>query len=159
MSPLLPHHSNTECTPDKTLATVLTQRPHAVSTDEPRLEIGEDTLSGRSVLCVGGRTGAAHHYRKLVERPGGRFMHHDGGMEENLARLDGSIAAADAVICQAGCISHNAYWRVKELCKRTGKPCLYLKTPCLSTFVRGLEQLAQPVTSNLNPCFPEKSAP
>ncbi|WP_303785136.1 DUF2325 domain-containing protein [Azovibrio restrictus] len=141
------------------LVLALAQRPQAVSTNAPRLETGEDILSGRSVLCVGGRTGAAHHYRKLVERLGGRFMHHDGGVEENLARLDGSIAAADAVICQAGCISHNAYWRVKELCKRTGKPCLYLKTPSLSTFARGLERLAQPLTDNTNPCFPEKSTP
>ncbi|MFW5330410.1 hypothetical protein [Hydrogenophaga sp. ZJX-1] len=28
-----------------------------------------------------------------------------------------------------GCISHNAYWRVKEHCKHLGKPCLFVETP------------------------------
>lgn len=141
------------------LALALAQRPPAPTSATAELKQSADTLSGRNVLCVGGRISAAQHYRKLVERLGGRFLHHDGGIEENLARLDDSIAAADAVICQAGCISHNAYWRVKELCKRTGKPCLYLKTPGLGTFVRSLEQLTQPVSSPPIPYAAEKSAP
>ncbi|MCX8145424.1 MAG: DUF2325 domain-containing protein [Azovibrio sp.] len=141
------------------LALALAQRPPAPTSATAELKQSADTLSGRNVLCVGGRISAAQHYRKLVERLGGRFLHHDGGIEENLARLDDSIAAADAVICQAGCISHNAYWRVKELCKRTGKPCLYLKTPGLGTFVRSLEQLTQPVSSPPISYAAEKSAP
>ncbi len=63
-------------------------------------------------------------------------MHHDGGLEENLHRIDGALAAADIVICQVGCISHNAYWRVKELCKRTGKPCMFLRNSGLASFGR-----------------------
>ncbi|MBL8430160.1 MAG: DUF2325 domain-containing protein [Dechloromonas sp.] len=85
------------------------------------------SLSGKSVLCVGGRSGSIDGYRQIVEQRGGRFLHHDGGLEESLHRIDGVLAAADLVICQAGCISHNAYWRVKEQCKRTGKPCIYMK--------------------------------
>ncbi len=141
------------------LAEALTRRPPSPTMPDAPAPAADDALVGRCVLCVGGRTGAAHHYRALVERLGGRFIHHDGGMEENLGRLEGSIAAADAVICQAGCISHNAYWRVKEQCKRTGKPCLYLKTPSLSTFVRSLEQLAQPIAAAPIPCPSEKAAP
>ncbi|MGA8391095.1 MAG: DUF2325 domain-containing protein, partial [Burkholderiaceae bacterium] len=95
------------------------------------------TLDGKSVLCVGGRTGAVDAYRQLIETRGGRFMHHDGGVEESLHRIDAALAAADLVICQAGCISHNAYWRVKEQCKRSGKRCLYLK----SAGVSGLSRL------------------
>lgn len=33
-------------------------------------------------------------------------------------------AAADLVICQTGCISHDDYWRVQDHCRRTGKACL-----------------------------------
>lgn len=98
-------------------------------------------LAGRQVLCIGGRPGIITFYRQLVESCGGSFRHHDGGMEENLAQLEPSIAAADAVICQAGCINHNAYWRVKDFCKRTGKPCVFVKSPGLSSFQRGLSQL------------------
>jgi len=93
-------------------------------------------LSGKCVLCVGGRSGAVDAYRQMVEVRGGRFMHHDGGLEESLHRIDGALASADLVICQAGCISHNAYWRVKEQCKRTGKPCLFVKGSGVSSFGR-----------------------
>lgn len=73
-------------------------------------------LQGDQVLCVGRHTGAD-------------VIH----LDEDLDNLEASIAAADAVICQTGCISHNAYWRVKETCTRTGKVCLVVQTPNPST--------------------------
>lgn len=94
-------------------------------------------LDGKCVLCVGGRTGAVDAYRQLIETRGGRFLHHDGGLEESPHRIDSAVAAADLVICQAGCISHNAYWRVKDQCKRSGKRCIYIK----SAGVSGLSRL------------------
>lgn len=94
----------------------------------------ETQLSGKCVLCVGGRTGAVNAYREVVEQSGGRFLHHDGGLEESLHRIDGALAAADIVICQTGCISHNAYWRVKAQCKRTGKACMFVKNSSVSSF-------------------------
>lgn len=99
--------------------------------DEP-----PETLSGKCILCVGGRSGAVDAYRQLVEQRGGRFLHHDGGLEESIHRIDGALAAADLVICQTGCISHNAYWRVKEQCKRSGKPCVFVKGAGVSSFGR-----------------------
>lgn len=101
-------------------------------------------LEGRAVACVGGRSGLTDRYRQLVECQGGRWLHHDGGEEDSLARLEPVISAADAVICQAGCISHSAYWRVKEFCRRTGKPCVYVKTPSITAFLRGLDAIAHP---------------
>ncbi len=98
-----------------------------------------DSLSGKCVLCVGGRTNLIDTYRQMIEDQGGRFLHHDGGLEESLHRIDGALAAADLVICQAGCISHNAYWRVKEQCKRTGKRCLFVKGSGVSSFGRIVE--------------------
>ena len=103
----------------------------------------EQRLLGRTVLCVGGRVDAIPHFRSLVQLRDGEFMHHDGGKEENIGRLEAVISAADAVICQTGCISHNAYWRVKEQCKRTGKPCTFVGNPSLSSFLQGLDNLAQ----------------
>lgn len=102
----------------------------------------EQRLLGRTVLCVGGRVDAIPHFRSLVQLRGGEFMHHDGGKEENIGRLEAVISAADAVICQTGCISHNAYWRVKEQCKRTGKPCSFVGNPSLSSFLQVLDHLA-----------------
>ena len=77
------------------------------------------------------------------EQAGGRFAHHDGGLEDNPRFLDGVLSAADAVICQAGCISHGAYWKLKDHCKRTGKPCVYLKGAGVSSFVRGISEVAE----------------
>lgn len=95
-------------------------------------------LQQQQVLCVGGRNGNVCSYRELIERSGGHFLHHDGGQEASINLLDASLAAADLVICQTGCISHNAYWRVKDYCKRTGKPCVFIDNPSISSLARGL---------------------
>ena len=46
-----------------------------------------------------------------------------------LARLEASLVAADLVICQTGCLSHGAYWRVQDHCRRTGKACVLVEQP------------------------------
>ena len=50
--------------------------------------------------------------------------------------LEDSLHAADLVICQTGCISDGAYWRVKDHCKRTGKTCLLVDQPNALRVVR-----------------------
>ncbi len=104
------------------------------------------SLSERAILCVGGRRGVIPIYRQLVERSGGRFLHHDGGEEDACAKLDASLAAADLVICQTGCISHDAYWRVKDHCKRHGKQCVFVEKPSTSSLAKALASLAPVVT-------------
>jgi len=99
-------------------------------------------LDNQAVLCVGGRSSAVPLYRLIVERSGARFIHHDGGQQDSSARLDATLAAADLVICQTGCISHNAYWRVKDHCRRTGKRCVFVETPSSAGLKRALVQLA-----------------
>lgn len=104
-------------------------------------------LVNRSVLCVGGRSGSVPVYRDVVERVGAQFAHHDGGLEDSAGQLDASLAAADLVICQTGCISHLAYWRVKDHCKRTGKRCIFIDNPSVSSLVRGLQEAATETSS------------
>jgi hypothetical protein len=105
-------------------------------------------LKQKTVLCVGGRSGNVPTYRDLIERIGGRFAHHDGGLEDNQSLLDASLAAADLVICQTGCISHTAYWRVKDFCKRTGKRCVFVENPSVSSLARGLEKFSEDEAAN-----------
>lgn len=97
-----------------------------------------EALRSRAVLCVGGRTGAVPVYRQVVESAGAQFLHHDGGDEDNVQRLEHNLAAADLVICQTGCISHDAYWRVKDHCRRTGKRCVFVEQPSASSLQRAL---------------------
>jgi hypothetical protein len=98
-------------------------------------------LVNRSILCVGGRSGSVPIYRSVVEGAGAQFAHHDGGLEDSSGMLDASLAAADLVICQTGCISHGAYWRVKDHCKRTGKRCVFVDNPSVSSLARTLQEV------------------
>ncbi|WP_394483827.1 DUF2325 domain-containing protein [Roseateles sp. LYH14W] len=100
------------------------------------------SLEHRVILCVGGRGGSVPQYRQAVEGCGAQFLHHDGGSEHKPAQLEPQLAAADLVICQTGCISHDAYWRVKDHCKRHGKRCVFVETPSRSAFERALAQAA-----------------
>lgn len=100
------------------------------------------SLGDRCVLCVGGLTGARNHYRAEIETRAGRFLHHDGGREDNLHRLTPMLAAADIVICASGNISHNAYHLVKSTCKKLGKPCVLVKGTGIASFLDGLGHLA-----------------
>lgn len=132
------------------LAAALAQRevrPTASSDDVAASADTPPRLDERSVLCVGGRPASVPVYRELIERTGGRFMHHDGGDEDSVTKLDATLAAADLVICQAGCISHGAYWRVKEHCKRTGKRCVFVESPSAAGLKRALAEL-QPLAGS-----------
>jgi hypothetical protein len=103
----------------------------------------EDGVCGRRVLYVGGRTGLVDQYRMLVERHGGELLHHDGGLEDSLKRLQPLLAAADVVICAAGESSHSAYYLAKRFCKRAGKPCALLRRASLASLLGALRALAQ----------------
>ena len=122
--------------------------PLTASSDEARARL--PSLRDAAVLCVGGRTGSVPAYRRLIEVTGARFAHHDGGEQQSAAQLEASLAAADLVICQTGCISHDAYWRVKDHCKRTGKRCVFVDNPSAASFARSLRSmpiLAKPSTA------------
>lgn len=123
-----------------------TERPAVMAEGEGAMDVAPVVmqLHQKVVLCVGGRSGNIANYRDVVERVGGKFAHHDGGVEDNASVLDANLAAADLVICQTGCISHNAYWRVKDFCKRTGKRCVFVENPSASSLERGLAQIALP---------------
>ncbi|MDZ7937888.1 MAG: DUF2325 domain-containing protein [Rhodoferax sp.] len=121
-------------------AVVERSAPESVAVQDAQAVVVQ--LHQKVVLCVGGRSGNIANYRDVVERVGGKFAHHDGGVEDNASVLDANLAAADLVICQTGCISHNAYWRVKDFCKRTGKRCVFVENPSASSLERGLVQMA-----------------
>ena len=104
-----------------------------------------DLLAGvreKSVLCVGQDLGqavdGANAARQAIELAGGRFLHHAGGDDgiDDVAALEASLVAADLVICQTGCVSHDAYWRVHDHCQRTGKQCVLVDQPQAMHFIR-----------------------
>ncbi len=114
--------------------------PGAEPTRQPQPQPQPVTVHGRRVLCVGGIQHAVARYRGRIEKLGGQFEHHDGGLEDSVQALDGRLSRADLVICQAACINHEAYHRIKRHCERTGTPCVYLDRPSLSRLDRALAQ-------------------
>lgn len=101
-----------------------------------RASLPEADLREKAVLCVGRAEEASAMARQLVEIAGGRFLHHDGQDDVDAAALEASLRAADLVICQTGCMSHGAYWRVQDHCRRTGKPCVLVGQAQPIRFVR-----------------------
>jgi hypothetical protein len=99
-------------------------------------------LCGRRILCVGGRGSLNSHYRDLVQRCNGRLIRHDGGLEDSRQRLEALLSSADAVVCPADCVSHDAYLRTKRYCKRNDKPCVLLERSGVGAFAKALSQLA-----------------
>lgn len=49
------------------------------------------------------------------------------GPDAGADAVEASFEAADLVICQTGCLSHGAYWRVQDHCRRTGKTCVLVE--------------------------------
>lgn len=99
-------------------------------------------LAGRGVVYVGGRSGLLGHFRTLVENANGRFIHHDGGIEDNDRKLGSSLGRGDAVLCPVDCVSHGACLRAKRFCKRTGRAFIPLRSSGLSAFADGLRRAA-----------------
>ncbi len=64
------------------------------------------------------------------------------GRERRQARSH--LGGADLVICQTGCLSHNACWRVKDHCKRNAKRCVFVESLSSAGLKRALIDL-QPI--------------
>jgi hypothetical protein len=119
---------------------------------EPRLDslfaTGESNadgaldLTGRIVLYVGGRANQVPQLAALVERGGGTFLHHDGGVEQSAALLPGLISRADWTLFPVDCISHDAMGTIKRVCRQTQKQFRPLRTSSLTCTLAELSRLA-----------------
>ncbi len=107
----------------------------------------QQNLCGQCVLYVGGKKNLIPHYRDLVEKKSGTFLHHDGGEEKSTQSLSKSLSRADIVIFPSDCISHEAYWVIKRACKKQQKPFEYLNSPGLHSLSHALNKISEsPVT-------------
>jgi Uncharacterized protein conserved in bacteria (DUF2325) len=106
----------------------------------------EADLQGRALLYVGGYPNLMPHLRAYVERMGGAFLYHDGGIEAQTAKLPGLVSQADAVFCPVVCISHEACLRLKHLCMRHGKRFVLLRSAGLSGFGAALTEMTNALT-------------
>jgi Uncharacterized protein conserved in bacteria (DUF2325) len=99
-------------------------------------------LAGLTLLYVGGRANQIPAFRALVERAGGHFLHHDGGLEQGSALLPGLVARADRVAFPVDCISHLAVATIKRVCRQAGRPYAPLRTASLACLLAAMVQMA-----------------
>lgn len=109
---------------------------------DPSAEREDLQLCGKCVLFIGGKPQQCRHFQSLVESCEGRFLHHDGGVEETEQRIADLVQQADVVLCPTDCVSHNAMKKARRLCSRQEKPMIFMPRASLSSFTRSLEQLA-----------------
>jgi len=97
----------------------------------------------RRVLYIGGRSGMTDHLRRIASRHQAELLHHDGGIERAVSRIDSTIEGCDAVFCPIDCVSHAACLKAKAICKRLQKPFIPLRSSGAATFERALSNLVR----------------
>jgi hypothetical protein len=102
----------------------------------------EDPLPQR-VLYLGGRAGLVPHLREVASVRVAAFLHHDGGIEDSLHRIEEMIEHCDAVVCPVDCVSHGACRMAKAACQRLNKRFLPIASASRSGFERALEELSR----------------
>ncbi len=110
----------------------------------PGAEACDETVQtsiARRILYVGGRSGAIDNLRRVAARMGAELVHHDGGEEHALVRIDGMIEGCDAVVCPIDCVSHSACLRAKVLCRKFAKPFVPLRSAGATSFERAVQSL------------------
>ncbi len=98
-------------------------------------------LDGAQVLYVGGRAHQVPQLKAMVERAGGAFLHHDGGIEHSMTLLPGLISRADCAVFPIDCISHDAMGMLKRQCRQSAKPFIPVRTSSLASLLSGLAML------------------
>ncbi len=97
-------------------------------------------LKGQYCLYVGGRPKALPHFNKLLEKFNGHLLYHDGGIEKSIDELASAIMKADTVFFPTDCVSHEAMFRIKQLCRRAMKPFVPLRTSGIASLLNGIKK-------------------
>ncbi|MEL7279380.1 MAG: DUF2325 domain-containing protein [Pseudomonadota bacterium] len=93
------------------------------------------------VLYLGGRNRQIPHLRTIAEEQTVELLHHDGGKENAVSRIDTVLPSVDCVMCPIDCISHDACLRAKQYCHKRNTPFVPLRTASAAAFKAALKQL------------------
>ena len=105
-------------------------------------------LDGCSILYLGGKNKLVPHLESHATLCGAKFVHHDGGREDNITRIDAVLPSVDCVVCPINCISHDACLRAKHGCEKLGKVFLPVKNDSQACFKQALKQLSHDRAQN-----------
>ncbi len=91
---------------------------------------------------VGGRPAQLPALTRAAAGAGGSLLHHDGGLEMNLALLPGLVSRADRIVLALDCVSHAAAGAARRLAQDGAKPLLPLPGLSLAALARALGSAA-----------------
>ncbi len=117
-----------------------------------------EALRGRALLYVGGRPSSSAAIRHLVQRHGGEFQRHDGGIEDRKGLLAAALARASLVAFPVDCIDHDSALALKRACLRQSVPFLALRSASVASFAAAVAAWArrpapaQPACGCAGPC-------
>ncbi|HTU63009.1 MAG TPA: DUF2325 domain-containing protein [Polyangiales bacterium] len=100
-------------------------------------------------MYVGGRTHLVPYYRALIEDRGGKFLHHDGGLEQSLEAVTRVLCNVDVVICPVDCVSHAACLLAKQACRNLAKPFVPLRSAGLSSLARAVQGMGAGLSDSM----------
>ena len=109
----------------------------------PNQHSTKNALTGRSILCVGGRASLYPEYHRLIASFGAHLLIYRGSLKNNMDRLYTLLENADMIICPIDCINHNDFFAVKFYCRFSGKPYTLLDRSNLTTFRKGVKTLSR----------------
>ena len=109
---------------------------------EPAQGSPQAAIESPAVLYLGGLSGHIDRLRRIAEEYDARLVHHDGGLEDAVHRIDSLLPSVDCVLCPIDCVSHDASLRAKRACKTLGKPFLPLRSASQASFRAALERVA-----------------
>lgn len=100
-------------------------------------------LDGMTLLYVGGRPNQVAQMRQIAELWNVELLHHDGGVDERVGRLEGYLARAERTLFPVDCVSHNAIAVIKRMAQQSGRTFTPLRSSGLTTFVVALQEIAE----------------
>ncbi len=127
-------------------------RSRSASTSNENFRLAAQ-LAGKKILYVGGRPSSTPALRDLVERHGGEFRHHDGGLEDRKGLLAAAAATVDLVVIPIDCVDHDSATNLKRLCARSGVPFVPLRSASVASFAAALTELGKPDDREASPGF------
>lgn len=93
------------------------------------------------ILYVGGRPAVVPHLRKAADGRRAELLHHDGGVDDSMHRIEELVRACDVVMCPIDCVSHGACKLAKDTCQRFRKRFVPIATSSFSGFERALDEV------------------
>ncbi len=69
---------------------------------------------------------------------GASFLHHDGGIENQINLLPGLASRSNVVLFPVDCISHDAAQAVKSLCRQRGTRFIPLRAASVTSLLTAL---------------------